>query len=245
MKNTFGSFWRVTWLWVAACLLAPCVWAADKPCAPAAAKADEAAKAAKGKTAADAEGWENIFDGKTMDGWMISDFAAKGEVKVEPAFRGGSGAIVINMTDELNGITLTATNNLPHMNYEVSVEAMKLDGSDFFCGLTFPVGKSAVSLICGGWGGGVVGISSIDDMDASENETTKFMNFEKDRWYHIRVRVTPDKIEAWIDKEQLIDATTKGHRLSLRAGSIDSSLPFGIATYQTRTAVRSIKWRRF
>jgi hypothetical protein len=131
------------------------------------------------------------------------------------------------------------------MNYEISLEAMKLDGSDFFCGLTFPVGKSAVSLICGGWGGGVVGISSIDDMDASENETTKYMNLNKDHWYHIRVRVTPDKIEAWIDKEQLIDVKTTGRRLNLRPGDIDCSLPFGIATYQTRTAVRNIKWRRF
>jgi hypothetical protein len=87
-------------------------FAADKSCAPAtnatcaaAAKSGEAGKAAKAKPASDAEGWECIFDGKTMDGWRISDFAAKGEVKVEPGFRGGPGAIVINMTDELRRTT--------------------------------------------------------------------------------------------------------------------------------------------
>ena len=32
-------------------------------------------------------------------------------------------------------------------------------------------------------------------MDASENETTKFLSFEKNRWYRIRVRVTKPKMK--------------------------------------------------
>ena len=70
---------------------------------------------------------------------------------------------------------------------------MKIEGADFMCGLTFPVGDSHASLILGGWGGTVAGISSIDGHDASENETSSFISFPKDRWYTIRMRVTPNK----------------------------------------------------
>jgi hypothetical protein len=121
---------------------------------------------------------------------------------------------------------------------------MRVEGSDFFCALTFPVGKSACSLIVGGWGGTLVGLSSVDNMDASENDTSTGMQFEPNRWYRIRVRVTDEKIEAWIDQEKMVDLETKDRTISLRFGDIDHSLPLGIASYQTRAAVRDIRLRR-
>jgi hypothetical protein len=130
------------------------------------------------------------------------------------------------------------------MNYEISLEAMRLEGADFFCGLTFPVGKAACTLVVGGWGGMVVGISNIDRLDASQNETTQEMQFDDRRWYRIRARVTEQKIEAWIDDEKRIDFATTGRVLSLRPGDIQKSLPLGIATYMTRAAVRDIRLRR-
>ena len=80
------------------------------------------------------------------------------------------------MGDPFTGINWT--NDFPKMNYEVALDAMRVMGSDFFCGLTVPVGDTFCSLIVGGWGGSLVGISSLDGMDASENETTKFISFE-------------------------------------------------------------------
>ena len=121
---------------------------------------------------------------------------------------------------------------------------MKLEGSDFFCGLTFPVGKSACTLIVGGWGGMVVGLSNVDGADASENETSAGMEFKRDRWYRIRLRVTDEKIEAWIDQEQLVNLETKGKFIGLRHGDINLSLPLGIATYETKAAIRDIRLRR-
>ena len=73
-------------------------------------------------------------------------------------------------------------------------------GIDFFCGLTFPVKEDFCSFIVGGWAGAVVGLSTIDGLDASENETTKLMRFEKDEWYKIKLRVTFEKIETWINE---------------------------------------------
>ena len=36
------------------------------------------------------------------------------------------------------------------------------------------------------------------------NETTRLQNFKSDRWYRVRLRVTPKHIEAWIDGKQVV-----------------------------------------
>ena len=174
-----------------------------------------------------------LFNGESLDGWVVTDFAGHGEVSVEnKELRIGMGAM-------LTGVTWTKT--VPQWDYEVSLEARRLDGSDFFCALTAPVGDSHCSFIVGGWGGGVVGISSLDGQDASENETTTYRAFEKNRWYQIRLRVTREKLEAWIDQDQLVNVSLAGRRISLRVGEIDLSRPLGIATWQTSAALRNIR----
>ncbi len=190
--------------------------------------------AAATKTAKLAPGEISLFDGKTLKGWRESDFAGKGEVKVE-------GGKIIMGIGVMTGVTYT--NDVPRMNYEVNLEAMRVDGSDFFCALTFPVNKDPCSLIVGGWGGGLIGLSSLDGEDAANNETTQFMNFKNGRWYKIRLRVLPNKIQAWIDGEKLVDVITTDHKIGIR-WEVEPSLPFGIATYATTGAVRNIRIRR-
>lgn len=188
--------------------------------------------------------WESLFDGQTLAGWAQSGFEAEGEVEIVDPFRHGPGAIVLKEGLTLSGVTRLNRAALPRMNYEITLAAMRIAGSDFFCGLTFPVGKSACSFIVGGWGGRVVGISNVDGVDASENETSSRMAFADQVWYRIRVRVTDGRIEAWIDGEKKVDLATAGRRLSLRPGDIQKSLPLGIASYQTRAAIRDIRLRR-
>ncbi|HEY3856605.1 MAG TPA: DUF1080 domain-containing protein [Verrucomicrobiae bacterium] len=180
--------------------------------------------------------WTPLFDGKTLTNWKITDFAGHGEVTVD------DGQLKIAMGAEMSGITWT-NGPLPRTKYEISLYAKKVDGSDFFCGLTFPVADSACSLILGGWGGGIVGLSSLDDADASENETTRSMSFDKDHWYHIVLRVTPDKILVTLDDKKLIDESIVGKKVSLRPGAIYLSEPFGIATYETTSALKDFKLR--
>jgi hypothetical protein len=177
-----------------------------------------------------------LFDGKTLKNWATTDFAGGLEAHVE------KGAIQIESGAELSGITWT-NGSLPKNNYEISLEAMKVQGNDFFCGLTFPVRDSFCSLILGGWGGGVVGLSSLDGMDASENETTKSLYFAPDRWYRVRLRVTDKKIEAWLDDELIINVATQDHQVALRFGEIYRSKPLGIAAYQTGSALKNIQLR--
>src|SRR5437870_681993 len=191
--------------------------------------------AAKPSAPFEGEGWQPMFDGKTLTGWRETEFAGRGEVQCQ------AGLIVLNMGDPFTGINWT--NEFPKMDYEVALDAMRVTGSDFFCGLTAPVGDSFCSLIVGGWGGSLIGISSLDRMDASENETTKFMNLEQGRWYRIRLRVTERKIEVWIDKEKLVNVDISDKQISLRPGDIELSKPFGIAAWQTTAAVRKIRMR--
>jgi hypothetical protein len=192
--------------------------------------------AAKPSAALEGEGWQALFDGKTLAGWRETDFAGRGELECT------NGLLVLRMGDPFTGVNLT--NDFPKMNYEVALDAMRVSGSDFFCGLTVPVSNSFCSLIVGGWGGSLIGISSLDGMDASENETTKFMNFEQGRWYRIRLRITEGRIEGWIDQEKLINVVTTDRRISLRPGDIEYSKPFGFASYQTTAALRGIKVRK-
>ena len=182
------------------------------------------------------DGWQSLFDGATLQGWKLSGFAGAGEVECR------HGLLLCGMGDMFTGVT--CTNPVPTMNYEVTLDGMRVMGTDFFCGLTFPVRDSFCSLIVGGWGGSLVGISSLDDQDASENETTQFISFENGRWYRIRVRVSETKIEAWIEQKKVVDVVITGRKLSLRPGDIDRSKPLGLATWVTSAAFREIKLRR-
>jgi sugar phosphate isomerase/epimerase len=180
--------------------------------------------------------WQPLFDGKTLDGWKAPDFSGQGEVTVK------DGQMILGIGDDLTGMNYVG--DLPKNNYEVSLEASRQQGSDFFCGLTLPYGDKGCTLILGGWGGALVGISSINGDDASENETTKFLKFEQGKWYRVRAKMTPDRIGVWIDDEQVVDLETTGKTIDMRAGEIELSRPFGIATFRTQGAVRNLKLRR-
>lgn len=180
--------------------------------------------------------WISLFDGKTLDGWKVTDFGGPPEeVHID------NGTLVLEMgAAAMSGVT--RTRDVPKLDYEVSLEAMRVDGSDFFCGLTFPVQDAFCSLIVGGWGGTLVGLSSFGGMDASQNETGTSMTFENGRWYPIRLRVTAGRIQAWIGDKRVIDAHPGERRVSVRA-EVENSKPFGIATWHTKAALKEIRLR--
>lgn len=180
--------------------------------------------------------WTSLFDGKTLKNWKSSNFGGEGEVAVK------DGKIVMEQGSEMTGITWVG-DPLPKMNYEVSLMAQRIDGSDFFCGLTFEVNEDPCSLIVGGWGGGVVGISSIDGLDAANNETSHFELFNKGEWYKIRLRVSEVGLMAWIDDRQVVSIETKKRKISIR-GEVEPSRPFGVSCYATVAGLKDIKIRK-
>ncbi len=182
-----------------------------------------------------------LFDGKTLKGWRVVDqfdFARHGKVTVE------DGAIVMAPGQAGTGIAWKGP--FPRDRYEVSLEAMRTEGNDFFCGITFPVGKQYCTLILGGWGGSVVGLSNIDGQAADENETTQAETFQKNRWYHVRLRVTPQAIEVWLDKESIIRVDRKDREFSIWWEQ-EPMRPFGIASWYTGAKLRKVtlkEWKQ-
>ncbi len=179
--------------------------------------------------------WRDLFDGKSLKNWTPTDFGGQGKVEVR------DGMIVMQMGNAMTGITWTG-GDIPRDNYELTLEGMRLEGSDFFCTTTFPVGKEPCTLVVGGWGGTVVGLSNVDGYDASDNPTTTFHTFKDKTWYKIRIRVSTAKIEAWINDEKVISQKREGHKFGIRF-ECEPCQPLGIATWSTTGAVRDIRLR--
>jgi len=173
-----------------------------------------------------------LFDGVSLDNWQVIDFEGHGNISV------ADSCIIIDKGELISGIRWTE--DFPKTNYEVSLYARRVDGSDFFCGMTFPVKESFLTLVLGGWGGTLSGLSSIDGYDAANNMTGTVYRFASGWWYSVRLRVTDNKIEAWIEDEKIVDFTIENSRLSLR-WEVESSAPFGFTTYKTTGALRNIK----
>jgi Domain of Unknown Function (DUF1080) len=176
-----------------------------------------------------------LFNGKDLDGWKPVDFSGAAAVKVE------NGAIILSAGRSMTGITSTHK-KLPKTDYEFSYEAMRLAGQDFFAAATFPVRSSFITLVNGGWGGNVTGLSSLDGIDASENDTGQFVKYQDKTWYKFRVRVTRDVIRSWIDDKELIAVNTQGRRISTRI-EMRRNQPLGFATWETSGALRNISIR--
>ena len=135
---------------------------------------------------------------------------------------------------------------LPLTDYAITFEARRVAGQDFFASLTFPVRSldTCATLVLGGWGGALVGISSIDDQDASENSTRSEQHFVNGQWYRVRLEITNDDLRAWIDDRLVVNTSIKGRKISLRPGDIEHCAPFGFATYASEGQVRGLLLRR-
>lgn len=200
-----------------------CLAAADKP-------------AATSQPAGDDAKWQSLFDGKTLGKWKPTDFGGQGESFVE------DGKLMLTHGEPLTGVTWQGEPPAT-MNYEIELDAQRVDGSDFFCGLTFPVDKTCASLIVGGWGGSLCGISSLDDNDAANNETTQIKELRNKQWYHIRMRVEPKRLQAWLNDEQIVNVNTEDRKIGVRF-EVEPSKPLGIASFQSTAAIKNIRLRK-
>jgi len=178
-----------------------------------------------------------LFNGKSLDDWEMVDVGGSGVLELE------GGEMIIYQGEGVSGAVYKKADKLPLTNYEITLEAKRLQGVDFFVGLTFPVGdlKTCATLVCGGWGGSVTGISCIDNFDASENNTSSYQRYEDDKWYAIRLRVTKENLSVWIGETQVIDEDITNKKISVRPGPIESYLPLSLTTFNTTSAIRNIK----
>lgn len=178
--------------------------------------------------------WKPLFDGKTLGQWKPTAFANSPTVRVE------KGAILLAAGHPMTGVTWSG--KFPETAYELRFEATRLAGGDFFSSVTFPASGAHATWVIGGWGGDIVGISSIDGWDASDNETRSYFEFQTGRWYAFRLQVTAERISAWIDDQRVIDVDIRGRAISLRLGDIKLSTPLGFASYNTSGSLRKIAY---
>jgi hypothetical protein len=179
-----------------------------------------------------------LFNGRDLTGWNVLTedyFDTPGKVRVE------GGAMILGAGSDLTGVQWAG--EMLKTDFTVSLEARRVDGSDFFCGLTFPVGEGYVSLILGGWGGTAVGLSNINDMSAIENETSQSIEFVKNKWYFIEVTVAEGHVRVWLDDKKIIDQSIAGKRFSIWPQQ-EPVRPLGVATYDTTGAIRRIAVKR-
>lgn len=182
--------------------------------------------------------WTALFDGRSLAGWRVVESGASGEVTVD------GGRLLLGQGEPMTAVALAepAASAFPRDDYEIELIAARLLGNDFFVGLTFPVRAGELTLILGGWGGGLCGLSCIDREDAAHNETKSFHGFERKRDYAVRVTVHGGRVRATVDGATIADVDVKDRRCSLRT-EVEPCKPLGLATYQTMGAVRRLRWR--
>lgn len=178
--------------------------------------------------------WTELFDGRSLGEFAVTDFGGQGPVTVE------RGRLRLGMGSPLTGVTWTGA--LPGREYELEVTAARHLGVDFFCGLTFPVGEAHLTLVLGGWGGSVCGLSNLDGEDAAHNHTRVVHRFETDRDYVIRVAVTNDRVDVTLDGEPLLGTDLAARTCGLRP-EVLLSRPLGFACFLTEASLRSLRWR--
>jgi len=179
--------------------------------------------------------WIPLLQSDSLEGWQSTNFGGEGDVEVE------DGVLKMSSGQPLTGISFKGK-DFPKENFEMRWSARRTDGSDFFSGVTFPVGDQFATFVCGGWGGGLVGLSSINGNDASENQTAKFMSFKNKQWYAFRVQVNATHVSAWIDDEEVFKVDREGTKFSLRA-EVLKSRPLGYCAFQSKIEAKEWSYR--
>jgi hypothetical protein len=185
--------------------------------------------------------WQEFFDGKSLAGWRRLDLnGTGGEIDVT------DGRISFGRGNPLTAMVIAdKTFAPPAAEYEMILQARKTDGRDFFCALTFPVPErgTCCTFVAGGWGGGVTGISNIDNLDANRNSTRSVIRYHADKWYDLKVEVRRGRIRCWVNQRLVVNALIAGKSISMRDGEIEKCQPLGIASFSTASEFKSLRIR--
>lgn len=188
------------------------------------------------ETQSDEKGWKKLIESPEMEGWESINFGGEGAVSFK------DGVLKMESGIPMTGIRYTKK-DFPTENYEIRWKARRVRGSDFFVGITFPIGEEHCSLIVGGWGGGLVGISSINGNNASENQTARYGNFKNKQWYTFKVRVDAKNLTAWVEgQDEPIVVEREGNKFSVRAETRPTR-PLGYSGFESLVEVKDWEYK--
>ncbi len=152
------------------------------------------------------------------------------------------GVLVMAPGRAMTGIT-TTRQDLPTTNYELSYQAKRITGSDFFAAATFPVGKSFVTLHQRRLGRQRHRNLQLEQLGRfGKARRTPSSNTKAKIWYKFRVRVSDQTIVCQVDDKQIIDLDYRGLQLGTRIETRPNQ-PLGFATYESTGALRNIEIR--
>lgn len=185
------------------------------------------------------------------DRWETHEFGSSGDIARK------DGMLVIGHGERLTGCRYTGEladllgAGMEH--YEIRLQARRTWGRDIFLGLTFPVGDpeeterpgyGVASVVLGGWGGMVCGISNVDGKDASSNAWKQDRLFEDGAWHALRLRVDAKEVSAWLDGKPLFAVPrAEVKRFNLHP-EVEPTAPFGFFTFGTTGELKDIEVRR-
>lgn len=212
----------------------------------------EVREAPKGWTVSDWADWKKQDTGpeaKISVVPEIADAKGPGDGKTPPApltdEAKKAGVLVLERGEPFTVVKYEGKAPMLLDEYEISWEAMRVEGNDFFAALTFPVGskEKCATFVTGGWGGWTVGVSSIGHQFANENETTGSMEFEPKRWYKFTLQVNTKCLRGLIDGKEQFKVSIKGKSIDMHPSEITKSAPLGFASYSTKGAIRNVTVR--
>ena len=195
----------------------------------------------KKNATAHSQQWQELFDKKSLEGWKRLELDGEGgEINF------ADGVIRFARGNPLTAMVIADERfTPPSSTYEMILRARKTDGRDFFCALTFPVPEkeTCATFVAGGWGGGVTGISNIDNLDANRNSTRSVIRYQTGQWYDLRIEVRRDTIRCWVDNRLVVNTVISGKKISMRPGKIENCQPLGIASFATASEFKSLRIR--
>lgn len=175
--------------------------------------------------------------------WGMLDFGFNSEPTATPdllTIPSSERLSGLNYLDDVDGLLGPGRDH-----YEIELQARRTRGNDIFLGLTFPVGpKQSASLILGGWGGGICGITAVDGQSANDNPYKTIHTFDNNRWYRVKLQVTPTRVRAWLDGERLFTVEQAQVKAFSVRDEVEPTVPLGLFTFASSAEIKDFKVRR-
>ena len=170
-----------------------------------------------------------LFDGTTLGAWTIEELGAHKEVSV------ADGAIHLGWGNP--GTAIRWTGPEASLDYELRFEIQRGEGSgDAHCFVTFPVGDRACTLVLGEW----AAVQCRNEApDATEHGGIKRVALEPSRWEPVLLRVLPDRIQASIDGQPVVDLP-----IEPPVSPVADPRPLSIATWSMTASLRELHLKR-
>jgi len=178
----------------------------------------------------------NLLSADHLEYWKPSQLAGQGATEI------GNDQIELEFGYTMTGVIYSG--DFPRNNYRVTYQARRLDGTDFFGTVTFPVGDSHCSFVLGGWGGATIGLSNLDGEDASRNETSQIVSLDDGQWHRVAIEVRLPRIQVELNGEPVVQVDTTGRKVDIRP-DVAACRPFGFCAYETRAAIRKVQLVRY